>query len=317
MNYDVVIVGAGPAGLSAAINGASEGLRVALIDSAQKLGGQARESACVENYPLPFGSHNGVSGSDLMMGFTAQAEKFCTTITCPTAAARLVIDGKDKVIITENFDEYRAPAVILSMGLSYRRLAADGIARLMGRGVYYGMNAATSYAGKRVAVIGGANSAGQAAVRLAEHPDTSVLVIARSAIKDQMSSYLVDRLNAAKNVTILEDAQVKRVGGTRSLEAIMVQQAGNMVEKPVDEMFIFIGAVPHTAWLPQDVRIDPKRYVLTDIDAGAALPCETTVSGIFAAGDIRHGQGVKRITGATFDGVCAVQSVHRYLAGAK
>jgi thioredoxin reductase (NADPH) len=184
----------------------------------------------------------------------------------------------------------------------------------MGRGVYYGA-APGPLTGKHVAIVGGANSAGQAAVKAA-HSAASVSVIARSAIRKQMSSYLVDRLQAASNVQILEGAEVVRVGGTTRLEVATVRQKNRDQDLKLDALMIFIGAIPHTAWLPDIVRLSPKRYIITDsdLDPHPGYPCMTSVKGVFAAGDVRHGQGVKRITGAVFDGACAIQSVHRYLA---
>lgn len=319
--FDVAIIGAGPAGLCAAINGASEGLSVVLLDSAMRLGGQARESACIENYPLPHGYPNGVTGEDLLQGFIEQAEKFCARIACPAQAVRLHQEKDCHIITTADFHEYKARTVILSPGLSYRRFVAVGVSRLMGRGIYYGIpSRASQFANKTVGVLGGANSAGQAAMRLARNQSTRVKLLARSPITNQMSTYLVNRMTAFNNVDVMEGCEVSKVGGKKRLEWCEVTRGRCTYQMQVDYLFIFIGAIPHTAWLQDRVLLDDKKYILTDSDlpdgtAEHVLPCQTSVPGIFAAGDVRHGQVVKRIAGATGDGVAAIQSIHRFLNG--
>lgn len=317
--YDTVIIGGGPAGLTAAINGASEGLRVAILDSGPTLGGQAKESAAIENYPLPYSVYKGVTGDDLMMGFARQAGKFGADILPMTTAARVVLDGKEKIVTTTDFAELRAKTVLLSMGLSYRRLEAKGISRFMGRGVFYGIpSSVRSLAGKSVMLIGGANSAGQAALRLARTA-AKVHVIVRGDIGKQMSQYLIDRIVSTNNIEVFEGASVKEFYGRKALERSDVAVGNDTVKLPISYCFIYIGAVPYTAFLMGSVELDDKRFVLTDNDLPAELrvgrlPNETSMSGVFAAGDVRHGQVVKRITGAVGDGISSLQSCHRYCA---
>lgn len=317
--YDTLIVGGGPAGLCAAINGASEGLRVAILDAAPSLGGQARESSRVENYPLPYPLQDGVSGEQLMSGFTAQAAKFGVDIFCPVRAAHIEMDGSWKVVTTNDFQEFRAKCVILSMGLSYRRLDADNIGRYMGRGVFYGVPGhLNKFAGKTVGVVGAANSAGQAVLKIAESAK-KVYLLARSPLEKAMSSYLIERIKATTNIEVLVGAEIKAVDGNGTLKCIYLK-GGNGGKIMMDYLFIYIGAIPHTAWLLGAIEMDKSRFILTDVDlpgGGPRLPCETSMSGVFAAGDVRVGQAVKRITGAIGDGIAALQSCHRYCSNWK
>lgn len=315
--FDTVIVGGGPAGLTAAINGASEGLRVAILDSAATLGGQAKESAAIENYPLPRSAFNGVTGDDLMSGFAAQAAKFGAVIFPMTTAARIEVDGKEKLITTTDFNTFRAKTVLLTMGLSYRRLDVPGIGQFMGRGAFYGVpSTVRSLKDKNVAIIGGANSAGQAAMRLARSAKRVTLIV-RSSIEKMMSQYLIDRISSAPNIDVLESASVKELTGSIELAGARVAVGSDEVKLDLDYLFIYIGAVPHTAWLMGSIAMDERKFILTDIDlAGVGdarrLPNETSMSGVFAAGDVRFGQVVKRITGAVGDGISSLQSCHRY-----
>jgi thioredoxin reductase (NADPH) len=318
--YDVLIIGGGPAGLCAAINGASEGLMVAILDAAPSLGGQARESSRVENYPLPYPLQDGVSGEQLMGGFTAQAAKFGVDIFCPVRAAHIEMDGNWKKVTTTDFQEFRAKCVILSMGLSYRRLDAENIGRYMGRGVYYGVPGHLNrFTGKTVGVVGAANSAGQAVLKIAESA-RKVYLLARSPLEKSMSTYLIDRIKATPNIEVLVGAEVGTVDGNGTLKSITLK-GGNARKIAMDYLFIYIGAIPHTAWLLGSVEMDKNRFILTDADLDQVvvpergyikLPCETSMEGVFAAGDVRFGQAVKRITGAIGDGIAALQSCHRY-----
>jgi len=317
LTYDLVIVGAGPAGLAAAINGSSEGLKVALLDRSMELGGQARESACIENYPLPFSDYRGVTGSEMMAGFSAQAERFGATIVAPVSASRLVVQpSAPHEVVTDDLQTFRGRAVLLSMGLAYRRLTIPGLMRFMGRQVFYGCPPRVT--GKRVAVIGGANSAGQAVVRLAKECN-HVYLLSRSPIEKGMSQYLASRIRNFPNVTVVEGVTPAEAEGDRELAGIGWSIGDDVGYADIDHLFIFIGAVPHTGWLHGAVLLCPKGFIPTGSDLPkdqrvSSSPCSTNVPGIFAAGDVRLGQGVKRITGAVFDGVCSVQGVHQYLA---
>lgn len=313
---DLLIVGGGPAGLSAAINAASEGLSVRLLDNGSPMGGQARESAAIENYP---GFPEGITGSDLMSTFVRQARKFAAHMICPVTAAQMVQDRDTKRfrITTDDYQEYTGKAVLLSLGLSYRRLMADGLAPLMGRGVYYGRPLGTLQRNCKVAVIGGANSAGQAVVKLASMPNVNVRMIIRKGIVDQMSTYLIERIKLMPNVTVMEGCEVVAVHGDKRLQCMDVRCSDGQVKRyDVDQMNIFIGATPRTLWLkPTLIEMDRNNYVQTwkDVMRAEALPYETSIPGVFAAGDVRS-NSTKRIASAIGEGAAAVPMIHKYLS---
>lgn len=204
---DLLVIGGGPAGLSAAINGSSEGLRVRVLDSGHTLGGQAKESSAIENYP---GFPEGITGADLMSSFVRQAHKFNTSMLCPIGAARVWREDDRVHVMTEDYQEHVARAALLSIGLSYRRLPAKGIGPLMGRGVFYGMPPGRWSPTKscQVMVVGGANSAGQAVLKLASNQRASVRLVIRKTIDRQMSTYLIDRIRAMENVEVCENCEV-------------------------------------------------------------------------------------------------------------
>lgn len=317
---DLLIVGSGPAGMSAAINGASEGLRVCMIDGNEWLGGQARESNAIENYP---GFPDGVTGNDLMNRFVAQATKFNTKIHCPVRATSLVEDNGSLLITSEDYAEYRAKCVLLALGLSYRRLHAENIGHYMGRGVFYGLPGGAFVPRKkcRIVVVGGANSAGQAVMKLAENPNAEIVMVIRKAITNQMSKYLIDRIKDLSNVTVLEGAEVAECRGDQQQLTHVLLSDGQ--EICASQMFIFIGAIPKTAWLQQTIQLDYKKFIETWQDINTfgpeskqeRLPYETSMKGVFAAGDVRLGS-VKRIAAAIGEGGAALQMIHNRL-GAK
>jgi thioredoxin reductase (NADPH) len=306
--------------MSAAINGASEGLRVCMIDGNSYLGGQARESNAIENYP---GFPDGVTGNDLMNRFTAQAIKFETQIHCPVRAVKLHKDGDVCVVTAEDYTEYRAKTVLLSLGLSYRRLDADNIGQFMGKGVYYGLPSGSFESRKKcqVTVVGGANSAGQAVLKLASNKNASIRMLIRRTITDQMSRYLIDRIRELENVEVLEGESVVACRG--SSERISHIQLASGGEVCTDGMFIFIGATPKTMWLQDTLQLDDKKFIRTWNDVTWSftktregfdvLPYETSMKGVFAAGDVRVGS-VKRIAAAIGEGGAALQMTHNRLA---
>lgn len=313
---DLLIVGGGPAGLCSAINGASEGLKVCLLDANMVLGGQARESSAIENYPLPTGFPYGVTGENLMSGFVEQARKFDTVLHLPAKVVQLEQDGERRVVTTEDYETFTSRAVILGLGVSYRRHPAKNIGAFMGRGVYYGLpGSMVGLSGKTVGVIGGANSAGQAVLRLARNAKTTVKMFVRSRLNKSMSQYLIDRISATANVEVFENTDVTEVGGAAWLDSVHTSGLGGRVHH-LDSLFVFIGAVPKTAWLRQcDITLDDHKFVVTDVDlqAGWRLPYETSIPGVFAAGDVRAGS-TKRISAAIGEGSGALASVHRYLS---
>lgn len=305
---DLLIVGSGPAGLSAAINASSEGLKVVLMDNGSLLGGQARESSAIENYP---GFPEGITGLDLTQSFVQQALKFGTIVVCPTSAQKLSKGpGGVFTIVTDDYQEYQSRSVLLSMGLSYRRLDAQNIGPLIGRGVYYGCppHTLSSDVPRRVAVVGGANSAGQAVQRLSRIPNVSVDVIIRKRLVDQMSTYLIDRISKLPNVRICENCEVAAVEGKTKLERLWItdNQKHESRYDDYDAMYIFIGATPRTVWLRGTLDLD-EHYFIRD------HAYQTSMAGVFVAGDVRAGS-VKRIAAAGGEGSGVVPMIHRYLS---
>lgn len=311
---DLLVVGSGPAGMSAAINGASEGLRVCMIDGNTILGGQARESNAIENYP---GFPEGVTGNELMNRFTAQAIKFDTDVHCPVRAVNLRKEDNVIIVTSEDYTEYRTKTVLLSLGLSYRRLDAQNIGQFMGKGVFYGLPSGTFEARKKcqVTVVGGANSAGQAVLKLAQNKNAQVRMLIRRGIRDQMSTYLIERIKGLSNVEVMEGVSVKACrGDSNRLTHISLSTGGEVC---TDNMYIFIGAMPKTMWLQDAIQLDEKKFIQTWADVKEyshdRLPYETSMKGVFAAGDVRVGS-VKRIAAAIGEGGAALQMIHNRLA---
>ena len=317
--YDLLIVGAGPAGMSAAINGASEGLSVCMIDGNSWLGGQARESHAIENYP---GFPEGITGNDLMNRFTDQASKFNTEIDCPVKAQNIRKEPDGTIVVTaEDYEEYHAKTVLLGLGLSYRRLYAENISKFIGRGVYYGLPLDIASMKRRkcsIVVVGGANSAGQAVMKLAQNPNAHVTMVIRRCIEDQMSTYLIERIKSYPNVDVREGEEVLKCVGGDGMEDVYLKSGEKIC---AGTMCIFIGAVPKTVWLRgSGVDMDARGFIRTwhDVELHQDaerwhLPFETSMKGVFAAGDVRVGS-VKRIAAAIGEGGAALQMIHNRLA---
>ncbi len=304
LDLDLAIVGGGPAGLSAAITACSEGLKVCLLEALPGLGGQARESTAIENYP----GFELITGSELMAHLIGHANKFAAPMQPLARAQRLNVDGLWRTLITDDGETWAAHSVLLAMGVSYRRFEVPGLAQYLGRGVAYGLPAGTKAPRSRctIIIIGGANSAGQAALHMASHSHVNVKIVVRRTLVDGMSTYLIERLLKLPNFEALEGAEVIRVNGDNYLEAAVVRfKDGTTREIPCAGCHIFIGAEPKTAWLAGAVRLNERRFIPTD---GYA----TDVPGIFAAGDVRLGS-VKRVAAAVGEGAAAVSAIHQYL----
>lgn len=327
--YDLVIVGGGPAGLAAAVYGASEGLRTVMIER-QAPGGQAGTSSRIENY---LGFPSGLSGADLARRAAAQARRFGVEILAPQEATGLRVDGLYRFVRLKDGNEIASHAVVVAAGLAYRRLNVPGIEVLEGAGVYYGasLTEALSCAAQPVYVVGAGNSAGQAAMYLADHASHVHILVRGDSLAEKMSQYLVARIEQTPNITVHTRSEVAAVGGSEHLETVTVRHHANSTEitQPAAGLFIFIGAVPCTDWLGDLVAKDRYGFVLTgpqvmkdgkaprgwDVERAPFL-LESSVSGVFVVGDVRA-DSVKRVASAVGEGAIAVQFVHQHLAALK
>lgn len=317
--FDLVVIGAGPAGLAAAVYGASEGLGVLVIDH-DTHGGQAGTSSLIRNY---LGFPSGISGQDLAARAYHQAYFLGASFLFGRRAVGLRVEADDRAVALDDGTEIRGRAVILATGVEYRRLGVARLERLVGRGVYYG--AATSEApamrGEDVIVVGGANSAGQAAVHLCRFARSVTLVVRGPSIEESMSEYLVREIDASGKVAVLTNTEIIDARGEQRLASVTLRDAttGLTSERPVTAAFILIGAIPQTGWLPPQIRRDDHGFVLTGGDASAlqprppGSPVETSLAGVFAVGDARAGS-TKRIASAVGEGSAAVRYVHDHLA---
>ncbi len=319
--YDLLVVGAGPAGLAAAVYGASEGLRTAVLDSIAP-GGQAGSSMRIENY---LGFPTGLTGAELTDRAILQADKFGAHLSVPTAAIRLSFESGYAILNADEGEPITTKCLLIATGAQYRRLDVEGFERFEGRGVYYAAtpDEALLCRGCPVIVVGGGNSAGQGAVFLAGHASRVLLLIRGDDLNKNMSSYLVSRIEQTGNIELLTNTTIKRIVGNGHLEAIEIVNSKNGEQRTVETpaIFSFIGATPRTDWLPSEIERDAKGFVQT----GAAVAhsrywnasrgpflLETSHPGVFAAGDVRSGS-VKRVASAVGEGAMSVQFVHEYL----
>ena len=326
--YDLVIVGGGPAGLAAAVYGASEGLQTALVER-DAPGGQAGQSSRIENY---LGFPVGLSGGDLARRATTQAQRFGAELLTVQQVTRIEQRGPSKVVHLAGGEELGAAAVIVATGVDYRLLDAPGVEELTGRGVYYGgsRTEGVSCRDEHVVVVGGANSAGQAAIYFAGYAQHVTILYRGDNLAKSMSRYLIDTIEDTPNITVRTNAEVAAAHGDEQLERITVRDTAGGAEQEMElaAMFVFIGARPQTEWLPDAVARDKRGFVL----AGSELLLEdvrprwrlernpylleTTMPGLFVAGDVRS-QSMKRVASAVGEGSMAVSFVHEYLAGAE
>jgi thioredoxin reductase (NADPH) len=313
---DVTVIGAGPAGLAAAVYGASEGLDTLVVEQ-QAMGGQAGTTSLIRNYP---GFSSGVSGARLAATMYQQAWGlgarflFMRTVTSLRAG-----DSGDIVLELSDGNSVRTMTVVLAPGVTYRRLHAPGVEELVGRGVFYSpaVSEARSMRGRSVVVVGGGNSAGQAAVHLARHAAAVTLLVRGPSLAASMSDYLIRALNATRNVTIRHHSEVVAVHGDQRLERVTIRDPKREETVHAAGLFVLIGSQPHTDWLPAEVKRDEWGFIMTGPEAGAdgAAPAESSMPGVFAAGDVRRGS-VKRVASAVGEGASVISQVHAYLASA-
>ena len=323
--YDVIVIGGGPAGLANAVYGASEGLRMVIVES-QATGGQAGTSSLIENY---LGFPAGVTGADLAQRATAQARRFGAEVLAGQEAVALRREDPYRVVVLADGTELTAYCVVITTGMSARLLDVPGLEPLLGVGVYYGaaMSEAARYRGRDICIVGGANSAGQGALFFSRYARHVHMIVRADDLLPVMSKYLADRIRAAPNITVHTGAEVEAITGERALEAVTVRatKAGTSETIPVSAMFIFIGVRPHTDLFAGLLELDNSGFLLTGSDlplehgrprawslAREPYAFESSIPGVFAAGDVRSGAN-RRVAAAVGEGSAAIYSVHRYL----
>jgi thioredoxin reductase (NADPH) len=322
-DVDLLVVGAGPSGLAAAVYGASEGLSTLVVER-EAIGGQAGTSSLIRNY---LGFSRGLSGSELAQRGYQQAWVFGAHFAITQQVEGLEVDGdRFRARLSREEEEVTARSVVLATGVDYRRLGVDALEALTGSGVYYGASVSAAHAltGLSAAVIGGGNSAAQAVLHLARYCRQVHLVVRATDLGEGMSAYLVEAIAAEPVIRVHAGAEIVGGGGEGRLERVTVRDrsTGEEEDVPVDGLFIMIGAEPRTAWLPEEVARDRRGFILTGTDAGAAAPRpgevpprphETTVPGLFAVGDVRAGS-VKRVASAVGEGSVVISEVHQHLS---
>jgi thioredoxin reductase (NADPH) len=321
--HDMVVIGAGPAGLAAAVYGASEGLNVLVLETSAP-GGQAGSSSKIENY---LGFPTGISGQALAGRALVQAQKFGAEVDIAISAVRLNCEQRPYQIEVSNRHSIRARAVVIATGAEYRKLALENMDRFLGNGIYYAATAveARLCKGEEVIVVGGGNSAGQAAVYLAKDCRQVNLLVRSKGLADSMSRYLIRRIEQTPNITLRIHTEISSLAGDSQLERVTWQHEGSSETRNIGHLFLMTGAVPNTGWLQGCVALDEKGFVRTGSDLHADDPArlqwplarapyllETNLPGIFAVGDVRCGS-VKRVAAAVGEGSGCVQYVHRVL----
>jgi thioredoxin reductase (NADPH) len=324
--YDLVIVGGGPAGLAAAVYGASEGLSTVLIEK-EAPGGQAGMSSRIENY---LGFPSGLSGGDLARRAVAQARRFGVEILAPQQVTGLSVEGSSKIVKLAAGSDIGCKALLIATGVTYRKLDVPGAERLQGCGVYYGsaMTEAMECQGEEVYIVGGANSAGQAAMYFSKYARRVIMLVRGASLSATMSQYLIDQIKKTPNIKVETHCQIVEVHGDTHLEAVSIlcSETGDTSTVPTNLLSIFIGGEPKTEWLSGVVERDERGFILTgtDLVRDGKMPkgwqlqrhpywVESSVPGVFAAGDVRYGS-VKRVASGVGEGSIAVQFIHQYLS---
>lgn len=322
--YDLVIVGGGPAGLTAGVYAASEGLRTVIVEI-DAPGGQAGTSALIENY---LGFPEGISGAELASRAVQQANKFGAEILLTHRATGLRADGEYRTLSLDNGSEIAGHCVLLAIGVRYRKLEVPGAEKLTGAGVYYGTPTAEAsrFRDEDISLLGGGNSAGQAALLLARYAKTVRMITVDESFEETMSKYLLERIKTTPEIELVAGAAVVEVHGEDRLEGITIQRGKEEPERiDTKALFIWIGASPETDWLGDSIARDEQGFILTGRDLNQSnlkgwkrgeypFLLETCMAGVFAAGDVRHGS-VKRVGSAVGEGSMAVQFIHAYLQG--
>jgi thioredoxin reductase (NADPH) len=322
--YDLTVIGAGPAGLAAGVYGASEGLRTLVIEPLAP-GGQAGSSSRIENY---LGFPSGITGADLGRRAHAQASRFGAEFITQRATG-MRVDGQYRFVQLADGREISSHCVLLAPGVQYRKLEIPGADRLSGAGIYYGaaLIEARACQGEEIFMVGGANSAGQAALYFSKYATKVTMLVRGDGLSATMSKYLIDEISRTSNIVVEAETQVVEAFGDERLESLRLRGPAGDSQVPATSVFVFIGAVPVTAWLPSCILRDDKGFVLSgsELRKDGKLPAEwhenrepylleTSVPGVFVAGDVREGS-IKRVASAVGEGSIAVQFVHQYLAG--
>ncbi len=325
--YDVVIIGAGPAGLAAAVYGGTEGLKTLMIER-KAPGGQAGTSSRIENY---LGFPSGLSGADLTRRALTQATRFGVELLSPCEVVDITTRDNYKILSLSNGIEIKSHTIIISTGVDYRTLDIKGLNELSGAGVYYGSAVAEAHScrGKNVYIVGGGNSAGQAAMYLSAFAENVYIVIRRNSLDSTMSHYLIDQINQTKNISIIKNSIVTETKGNKSLECLTIEDTvtGQQKTSEAAALFIFIGARPVTDWIKLNIFKNSKGFIETGRDMlkydnmnriwklkRDPYLLETCIPGIFSAGDVRAG-AMNRVASAVGEGAMAIKLVHEYLAG--
>jgi thioredoxin reductase (NADPH) len=320
-HYDLVVVGGGPAGLAAAVYGASEGLKTVMVER-EAPGGQAGQSSLIENY---LGFPAGLSGSDLARRATDQARRLGAELLTMQDAVGLRVEGSGRIVELSGGGTLSASSVLVASGVSYNQLDTPGFPELTGQGIYYGaaMTEARSCADQHVVVIGGANSAGQAAVYFSSYAARVSILVRGDSLAKSMSHYLIEQIEALPNVEVLTGSQAMGAEGDGRLRALRIRGPEGERREDVDACFVFIGAAPRTDWLAGVVARDERGFILAGLDAKVngwplardPYPLETSVPGVLVAGDVRA-RSIKRVASAVGEGSMAVSLIHEYLAEA-